>query len=44
MFKRLDFWLGCGYVFALGFWGFGFSMAECVCAMFYVMLVKCEHE
>ena len=44
MFKRLDFWLGCGYVFALGFWGFRFSMVGCVCVVFYVMLVMCEHE
>ena len=41
MFKRLDFWLGCGYVFVLGFWGFGFSMAGCVCAVLAMVLVAC---
>ena len=44
VFKRLYFWLGYGYVFVLGFLGFGFSMVGCMCDVFYVMLVKCEHE
>lgn len=56
MFKRLDFWLGCGYVFVLGFRGFGFSMAGCVMCVccvhvmvllwmcVYVLCNACEHE